>query len=755
MAISNLPFLNTNKILTNVSAITNRITPTAGLSQNQMIISDIADAMNTPPNVIDQDYLDITQHASTFLKNPSQLSNAPAKNILINQAASVPLHVSNISLYQSVLNPVRSSDNGLNNQISAQNAAMSAYNNVMDVVNRTCFFAARASAAGFLPPPNPFPVIANLNAQRGSTTKILPGIDAVATTVPAPISIQASQADDLVSNINIYVQLLQAEQDGKLDINQAAINASQLSVATLSLEGFGSSGHPSVDLMKYLPDIDELREQKNLQLLSAFDFTKRKPQIIFTADYSPDGQSKGCIVGWKRIPDASGYVLTRRNIFDQTEKSFVISNQDAQQALVPLSDYIKTWVLSFYENISDNLIYAYLDNTLSENQYYNYTVKAYQTHNNTKNHIFSIDTQPAPLSAKQRTSIDSLLSDAAQTAGFADSSQNSGGANSDDVNPWPILAQVILGSARYDWILAAINSRASVDRNDPRASTREYSYLGARASFIFNQASAGTFVIPKNINDVIKRVNDSVTSFGVSQTIAEVLHETGILYYFEGNEVPSNQSLSKTSTVTVGASPLLSGIIASIDPETATLDLKTFGKNLPDILTGLSDSGYGNSADIRGLNLNSSIRQTSQGPQTGPQEIDVPSNFDAPIGQQSGKSSGVQFVDDGDPISSTVIDLTTYVGISDLVRTIRLFSDNGPNRGGIVSSIPVPTDIVANDKRIANASLSFVESQPNSVIAGIPVSLNVGISRSIGNVNTTVSTAVASVNVGINKFTAR
>lgn len=744
---NNISF-NSTLPLTAVSAITNRINPTGNLTTNQKIISDIADTMNTPPNTIDQDYLDIVQRASTFLKNPSQLGDAPTHNISINQTAKIALHVSSVTMFQSVLNPIRSSDNGLNNQISAQNAAMSGYNNVMDVVNRTCSFAARATAAGFLPPPNPFPVISNLNAKRGSATKIYPGIDAVSTTVPAPISISAGQADDLVNNINIYIQFLQAEQEGKLDINQAAVNASQLSSATLSLEGFGSTGQPSTDLMKYLPDVDELREQKNLQLLSAFDFTKRKPQIVFTSDYSPDGNTKGCIVGWRRIADASGYILIRRNIFDQTEKTFVISNQDAQQALVPISDYIKTWVLSFYENISENMIYAYLDNTLSPDQYYNYTIKAYQTHNDTKNNIFGVSTQPAALSQKQRTSIDSLLSRAAQVAGVAKfntsvttinnqtpsqvlHAQAATSQNADDVNPWPILAQVLLGSAKYDWILAAVNSRASVDRNDPRATTREYSYLGARVSSIYNQAAVGKFVVPKNINDVIKKVNDSITTFGISQTIAEVLHETGILYYFEGNEVPSNQSLTKVSTVTVNASPLLSGIIAAIDPETATLNLKSFGKNLQDILYGLAaTTGYGTTADTKGLKLNSPVRQTSQGAHSGPEEIDVPSSFDAPIGQQSEIDQSVQFVDDKSPVSNTAVDLTTFIGISDLVRVIRLFSDNGPNRGGIVSPVPQSIDVAANDKRIANASIAFNESPPaqqvvvHATIAGIPVSLN-------------------------------
>jgi hypothetical protein len=373
------------------------------------------------------------------------------------------------------------------------------------------------------------------------------------------------------------------------------------------------------------------------------------------------------VIGWKKIPDASGYILKRRGIFDQTEKSIQVSNVDLQTSMDHLRDYLKAHILTFYDTIDDTQIWAYLDNSCSPDQYYLYTVQAYQIQNDAKDQLFQVSTNPQTLSSPARAKIQSSMRQSAD-------SYFGGGATSDDINPWPFISQQIYGNDQFDWILAAVNGRASVNRNDNNQDTRRFSYLGARLSHLLEFMDRGLFVVPKNVNDVTKAVTESVNNFGVSQTIAEILHETGILYYFEGTEQPNPAGLNRAGTLHVGASPLLSAIIATVDPETATMDVRTLGSNLPALLHNYSTNP---SVGAGGLRLGSTAG--NQNVHATPQEINVP---DPSVTNDTVTQGDVQYLNQLPPTQNGVIDLTTYGGLSDLVRTIRLFADEGPNRGG-------------------------------------------------------------------------
>src|SRR5258708_7069896 len=138
------------------------------------------------------------------------------------------------------------------------------------------------------------------------------------------------------------------------------------------MDGYGSGGNVATDLMRFLLSADEVRQQKDLDLLAAFDFRKRVPHVIFTADYSPTGKIERAIVSWKKIPDASGYVVKRRSVFENTENIFQFGNVDLISQMEQLGDYIRAYVLTFYDTINSDSVWAFLDKGVSPDQYYLY-----------------------------------------------------------------------------------------------------------------------------------------------------------------------------------------------------------------------------------------------------------------------------------------------------------------------------------------------------------------------------------------------
>lgn len=642
------------------------------LSANQKIVVDFADVIGTPPVSMGQDYLDQCVRVAALLGVPSAAAQNTLRSIqvspvqevqpLLSISRALTFALGSIVPYGSIFNPVYSlAAENTNNTVSIRNAALSARNNVFDFINRVSSFIGRASNAGLQPPDNPFVVISNLEAARRARAQQT-GNSGLGIDVPS------NEADDLVFNIGAYVELLTAEQQGKLNLDRVTNVAAQLNSFTLSMDGYGSGGNVATDLMRFLPSADEVRAQKDLDLLAAFDFRKRIPKVIFTADYDPSGDPNGMVIGWKKIPDASGYIIKRRNIFDSTEKTVQVSNTDLTTAMDHLRDYLKAYVLSFYDTIDDTHVWAYLDQSTTPDQYYLYTVQAYQVHNDAKDQMFNTPTNPTSFSSVNRNKLTTTLRNLAQQY-FGKS------AGSDDINPWPLISLQLYGNSQFDWILAAVNSRASVNRNDSVADTRRFSYLGARLSHILEFMDRGIFVAPKDVNAVVRNVSTSITQFGVSQSIAEILHETGILYYFEGTEQKKPSGFNRAGSLNVTASPLLSGIIAAVDPETATLDLKSLGTNLPQILNNTKFSN--DPSEITGLKMgksggNPNVHAT-------PQEINVP---DPNKPTDTIAQGDIQYLNELPATADSVIDLTTFDGLSKLTRTIRLFADEGPHRGG-------------------------------------------------------------------------
>ncbi len=531
-------------------------------------------------------------------------------------------------------------------------------NEVYDTINIVNAFVARAKNAGFAPPENPFVLAMSFNVGRIGFSPIVVPNDVVAK---------------IVKNIGAYVALLEAERVGKLNMNQNVNSSAQLSSAKLSLDGFGGSGDPLVDLSKLLPDADEVKAQKAIDALSVFDFSKRTPKVLFTAHYSPDGEPKGVIVGWRRVNDASGYVLKRRNAFDGSEVSYALTNADVKLQNTRLIEYVKAWVLSFYDNINPDNVCCFLDADVSPNAYYFYRLQSFQLQNNSPGSMFNVQTSPHFISQSVklqiRAQLESLDPDRKGTRNMPDT-----------ISPWPVLAQFILGDSKYDWLLAALNIRQSINRGDTRTITRGYSYLAAQLNFLFTQADTGKLVVPKdhNVAALLKNVGDAISQFGSNQVIKEILQETGALYHFEGKDPNDNAMFTNVDSGDANESGLISTIASAIDPENAVLNLRTLASNLPKLLSGefvnIGDSLAGK------VGRNSSKAAKSS-------EIEIP-NFDRPSDTRA--SDEIKFLQKLGDVGDGFVDLTTLEGVAQFMRTIRIFSDVGPNRGAPISNVTEP-----------------------------------------------------------------
>lgn len=556
-----------------------RVNPT----ESQTFVAAIAAAMKNPPTDLDLEYLEVCSRAATNVGNPIVASRPVGHEKVTKQSPD------KVAPWGRVCSPrfVAGSSGAI---AGVRNSAMSARNNVFEVIDRVSAFISKAKNAGFAPPANPFVSIAEHNANGTSAT--------------------VAEAEELTANIKKYVQLLTAERNGQVDVEDQTEHAAQLSSVNISLDGFGGSGNTAVDLMSFIPNMDEIRAQKAKEALAALDFRKRVPKIMFTATYAPDGDSRGCIIGWKKIADASGYILKRRNIFDGNQDKIVITNQEAKENHSRFKNYVKSWVMSFYNDIPLDSVHFMLDTQAPENGFFLYTVQAYQNFQESKN-TFVVDTVPANLSLTMRRTLRARIEVIDPGAG-------------DTISPYPLLAQALLNDEKMDWALAAVNTRASIIRNDLRSYTRKFGYLGAQLDFLFSAMDEGKFVIPRDPKKVVSNVSQSITLFGVTQVILETLQETGALYHFDGVDA-RDQSVMKKDSPDIEGSGILSAVVSAIDPETMTLNLKSLTANLPKLAE-----------------------------ETGTHPL---------VRDLGGDRAGV-------------VDLTTFEGLGRLIRTVRVFADS-------------------------------------------------------------------------------
>ena len=501
---------------------------------------------------------------------------------------------------------------------TVQSSINSVRSAVVNAFMRASEVSVDATAHGFLLPNDPMPRFSEINRDR----RLFDGL-----------GISNAESDDLLRSSIDLIKVAIAVDAGKINFLEHR-PAAQLASFEVSLDGIvRQTGDPLVDILGYQPDADFIKRKQALESLSKLDFSKRKPYLLFTADVISAGKRSETIICWIKMRDASGYTISKRDVFSGID--FQPSTITAQQAQVMtqrlLADPDFRQVLSFYDWVQVDDIVGIIDQSSQPGTLYSYSVSGVQNRAPLNNSPFDTSLNSLYLSPAQAEMVRRLIA--------ADASSLSS-TDDDSVSPYPALAQVVLGDSGYGWILAGCNMFGSKRRGDSDDETRSFSYIGSKASQILSAAAAGRLFIPTDLNSVHSAIDSGISSYGVSQTILSVLDGTGVTLFASKKDDPGGFQPTQQSLESVSRG--LAKILSAIDPGSATIDPHTLAVNLS--------------------------THTSSGQQPR-------------YSSTSLTSSGVQVPDVGtlDAVFGTgVIDLTTYSGISRLMQIIRTIYDFYP-----------------------------------------------------------------------------
>jgi hypothetical protein len=610
--------------------------PSSGPASNSADVATVkalAAVMQRMPNRMTTDYYTLCVKVATYLGFPpspldiTQITIALAQDPNNSAAAALWKKITgrtlDLSTYATKL------DELVRSKCSELRAKY------LEFVEKVVSFSNVAKSYGYSPPDNPFVEIARLNAA-------------------GTINISNELASTILYNVDVYRDLVYANENKAIDWDSGKISFAHISHVRLSFDGYGSSD-PATALMKFMPSMDQLKAEKARQAFASIDFGQRIPHILFTLEYAPmqDQPIEGIVLGWRKMSDASGYTLTRRGVISGQTKTINLTNGALKVPTEALRSYAGRFAGGFFPSVDPNAILLYLDEDIQEHDYYIYTLQAYQLQSEMRGTIFTVDSVPVSLTTANKLQIRMQMAQLDPSLYL--------GNGEETISPWPIFSHYLLGNTDYDWVLSAVNVRSSINRRESKDVTRKYSYLNAHTKFLIERADAGTLVKPKDISLVKQKVDAAIQKYGIGQVVQELLTETGMTYYFDGRDAADDSTFDRAGSTDADAGQIFQVVAAAIDLDTATLDLNALGTNLS-LLLGQQGLGVRTNLDPAG--------------DARPEEISIP---DPDAVTDESANDRIQFLTELGDMSETV-DLTTFEGISKLMRTIRIYSDFGPDR---------------------------------------------------------------------------
>jgi len=431
-------------------------------------------------------------------------------------------------------------DSGLNDL----QAAMIIRSIVMERIGHINATVATALTRGYLLPTSPFPAIERINQGRSLFAE-----------VPMEYNPQVLMMNDAKELSEITKQY----KDGKITF--ARKPAAQIASYEISVDGISpQSGDALTDLLGYQPDGDYVKRKKAIDSLLKLDFSKRKPYLLFTLE-TPTG---GIVVCWGKMRDASGYTISRRDVFYGDDlPDLVKSNEGLTESTNELLKDEKFFqALSFYDWTSPQDVFAIVDNSVGRDTLYSYRISGLQKKAPSSPFIFDVPMNALLFSQGIIDEANEAIREEAELFGRKTSS----------VSPYPAIAKAVYGDPSLGWIIAGCNILASIKRNDHIDRIRSNSYIGSTVDDIFAEARAGRLFIPSDITKIQAAVESAVSSYGVSQAILSVLDGTGATNFISGKDDPNG--IQATQQSLEGTTGGLARILSAIDPETATLDPK-------------------------------------------------------------------------------------------------------------------------------------------------------------------------------------
>lgn len=492
---------------------------------------------------------------------------------------------------------------------------------IVNAFARASQVAAEAASHGFLLPDDPMPRLNELNARR---------------RLFDPIGITAIEERELLVASMDLIKVAIARDAGKITFQEHR-PAAQLALFEVSLDGISrQTGDPLVDILGYQPDADYIKRKQALDSLARLDFSKRKPYLLFTADVITGGRRQsGTIICWMKMRDASGYTVSKRDVFSGLDfGASSVTNESIQsmtQQLLMTSDFNQ--VLSFYDWVDPSDVVAFVDISSKPGTLYSYSVSGIQHRAPANSSFFDTALSALYLSPTQAESVRQFI--------LADVEALGPGGSIDSVSPYPAISRVVFGDPGYGWILAGCNVFGSKKRGDSADETRSLSYIGSKATAVLAAAAAGRMFVPNDINLVHTAIDSGVASYGISQTILSVLDGTGVTLFAARKDDPFGFQPTQQSLESVSRG--LARILSVIDPETAILDPHALASSLSTPTNAAQQPRYSST----NVPVSSSVRTPDE------------ATLDAAFGPG-------------------VMDLTTYSGISRLMQVIRTIYDFYP-----------------------------------------------------------------------------
>lgn len=515
--------------------------------------------------------------------------------------------------------------------VSSAQAANIVRGSVITRINRGVEVAAIGAARGYLLPNDPLPKIEAYNRYRRLFEALKVG--------------STREHEAVAKAVTALVKIADAYDAGTITFDRTS-PAAQVSSFDVSVDGMSSqSGNPLADILGYQPDGDFIKRKRAIDALARLDFSKRKTYMLFTADVITEGKRQnGTVVCWMKMRDASGYNIRKRDVFKIIDYPQInLSGEFLEKSTKELlSDRHFQQVLSFYDWVQPDDVYAFVDDATGSDTLYSYAVSGVQRRAPTNGFIFDVQMNALYLSSAQAEQVRMLIQQDLARFGLSN--------DIDSVSPYPALAQVVYGDPGYGWILAGCNVLASTRRGDTVDQTRAMSYIGSKSSVVLAAVSEGRMFVPADVNEIHRAVDDAVRSFGVSQTVLTVLDGAGVTMFSTGKDDPLG--IKPTQESLERATGGLAKILAAIDPETASVDPKALAAALA--VRSPADEGprYASTqirSDITVLTLDGSQ----------PEQRVAPPAIEQIIGQD-------------------IIDLTTYDGLARLMQLLRMIYDFYP-----------------------------------------------------------------------------
>ncbi len=456
-------------------------------------------------------------------------------------------------------------------------------------------------------------------------------------------------AQNIVSATKEYGNLFNNFVEIMKDNKSVKALSSQAAYSELSFESISDTTDDGASLLAYTNNQELIRQRLLVDSEVNKNFSKAKPEMLFVADYIVFGyQFRGQIIAWRRMNSAAGYVIKRIDVFNKTDVSFTVYNEDLENQNESVKVYVENYLLSFYDFNKATVKYFW-DDTVERDKVYIYKITAFQNYFASSTNAFVSSTTPAVVSNATKQKIRALIEAVDPDDG------------KDTVSPYPFLAKVLLGDSNFDWILAGVNVRASVSRRDDRSVTRNLSYLNSQLDYIFQKMDEGKFLLPANLDAIITTINESIKQIGVIETLRDILKETGILFYFDGIDSDGELNNNKQSK-------FMDVLANSINVVTFLLNVNSFLTNYikflgnPGVVAVNNNTGISNNVRAGSVELENNLFDNTTDDQV--------KNINELI-------AGFKF--------EKTFDLTDVKGISKLIQLIRIVNDIGPQNSGVLT----------------------------------------------------------------------